>query len=61
MELTTNLDNMTLWSIVRAAPLAVQLVMALLLFLSCWSWTLIFEKGLRLWRENQRFEAFRAA
>ena len=33
MELTTNLDNMTLWSIVRAAPLAVQLVMALLLFL----------------------------
>ena len=61
MELTTNLDNMTLWSIVRAAPLAVQLVMALLLFLSCWSWTLIIEKGLRLSRENRRFADFREA
>ena len=59
MELTTSVNTASIMEIVLAAPLVVQLVMALLLFLSIWTWAIIVSKSMLLWgatRNAGRFE-----
>lgn len=58
MEPTTSVTTASIIEIVLAAPLVVQLVMALLVGLSLWSWSLIVSKSLLLWQANQNAQAF---
>lgn len=59
MEVTTSVNTASIMEIVLAAPLVVQLVMGLLVFLSIWTWAIIVSKILMLWgatRNAGRFE-----
>lgn len=59
MEVTTSINTASIMEIVLAAPLVVQLVMGLLVFLSIWTWAIIVSKILMLWgatRNAGRFE-----
>ncbi|MGB1155771.1 MAG: protein TolQ [Alphaproteobacteria bacterium] len=59
MEPITSVNTASIIEIVLAAPLVVQLVMALLLFLSIWTWAIIASKVLAIWnatRNAGRFE-----
>jgi len=59
MEPTTSVNTASIIEIVLAAPLVVQLVMGLLLFLSIWTWAIIVSKSFMLWgsmRNAGRFE-----
>ena len=59
MEVTTSVNTASIMEIVLAAPLVVQLVMGLLVFLSIWTWAIIVSKMLMLWgatRNAGRFE-----
>ena len=58
MEPTTSVTTASILDIVFAAPIVVQFVMALLVFLSFWSWSLIVSKSVLVWRANQSAQAF---
>ena len=58
MEPTTSVTTASILDIVFAAPIVVQFVMALLVFLSFWSWSLIVSKSVLVWRANQSAHAF---
>ena len=58
MESTNTFEQASLWEIVKAAPLAVQLVMGLLVLLSIATWAIIIEKGYRIWQDNRQARNF---
>ena len=58
MELSTSVSTASIFEIVLGAPLVVKFVMALLVFLSIWTWAIIVSKILLISRATREAAAF---
>lgn len=61
MELSTSVSTASIFEIVLGAPLVVKFVMALLVFLSIWTWTIIVSKILLISRATREAAAFESS
>ena len=61
MELSTSVSTASIFEIVLGAPLVVKFVMALLVFLSIWTWAIIVSKILLISRATREAAAFESS
>lgn len=61
MELSTSVSTASIFEIVLGAPLVVKFVMALLVFLSIWTWAIIVSKILLISRATREATAFESS
>ena len=61
MELSTSASTASIFEIVLGAPLVVKFVMALLVFLSIWTWAIIVSKILLISRATREAAAFESS
>ena len=61
MELSTSVSTASIFEIVFGAPLVVKFVMALLVFLSIWTWAIIVSKILLISRATREAAAFESS
>ncbi|HCI01196.1 MAG: protein TolQ [Geminicoccus sp.] len=61
MELSTSVSTASIFEIVLGAPLVVKFVMALLVFLSIWTWAIIVSKVLLISRATREAAAFESS